>query len=168
MLQFSNYYRYKDNFKKNKISLVYSTEHNSEPSKIETLIENILTKKNSFIFESVEKAIHRGRYTIFGYDSDKIYEVKNNSLFINKKKIKTTNVYSYLKKLIKNFFYDLPKNLPPMALILVGYFGYDTIRFVEKIPNQNKDDLKIPDIRLQRPKKIIIHDNFKKKLFFIS
>ena len=55
-----------------------------------------------------------------------------------------------------------------MALILVGYFGYDTIRFVEKIPNQNKDDLKIPDIRLQRPKKIIIHDNFKKKLFFIS
>ena len=168
MLQFSNYKTYKDNFKKNKISLVYSTEHNSEPSKIETLIENILSKKNSFIFESVEKAIHRGRYTIFGYDSDKIYEVKNNSLFINKKKIKTTNIYSYLKKLIKNFDYDLPKNLPPMALMLVGYFGYDTIRFVEKIPNQNKDDLKIPDIRLQRPKKIIIHDNFKKKLFFIS
>ena len=168
MLQFSNYKTYKDNFKINKISLVYSTEHNSKPSKIETLIENILNKKNSFIFESVEKAIHRGRYTIFGYDSDKIYEVKNNSLFINKKKIKTTNVYSYLKKLIKNFDYDLPKNLPPMALMLVGYFGYDTIRFVEKIPNQNKDDLKIPDIRLQRPKKIIIHDNFKKKLFFIS
>ena len=86
MLQFSNYKSYKDNFKKNKISLVYSTEHNSKPSKIETLIENILTKKNSFIFESVEKAIHRGRYTIFGYDSDKIYEVKNNTLFINKKK----------------------------------------------------------------------------------
>ena len=168
MLQFSNYKTYKDNFKKNKISLVYSTEHNSKPSKIETLIENILTKKNSFIFESVEKAIHRGRYTILGYDSDKIYEVKNNALFINKKEIKTTNVFSYLKKLIKNFDYDLPKNLPSMALMLVGYFGYDTIRFVEKIPNQNKDDLKIPDIRLQRPKKIIIHDNFKKKLFFIS
>ena len=55
MLQFSNYKSYKDNFKKNKISLVYSTEHKSKPSKIETLIENILTKKNSFIFESVEK-----------------------------------------------------------------------------------------------------------------
>ena len=104
MLQFSNYKTYKDNFKKNKISLVYSTEHNSKPSKIETLIDQkILSKKNSFVFESVEKAIHRGRYTIFGYDSDKIYEVKNNSLFINKKKIKTINVYSYLKKLIKEF-----------------------------------------------------------------
>ena len=57
MLQFSNYKSYKDNFKKNKISLVCSIEHNSEPSKIETLIENILSKKNSFIFESVEKAI---------------------------------------------------------------------------------------------------------------
>ena len=57
MLQFSNYKTYKDNFKKNKISQVCSIEHNSEPSKIETLIENILSKKNSFIFESVEKAI---------------------------------------------------------------------------------------------------------------
>ena len=168
MQQFSNYKSYKENFIKNKISLVYSTKTKSNPIKIELLIENILNKKNSFIFESVEEAIYRGRYTIFGYDSDKVYEVKNNSLFINKKKIKTKKIYEYLKKLIKNFDYDLTKNLPPMALMLVGYFGYDAIRFVEKIPNKNKDDLKIPDVRLQRPRKIIIHDNLKKKLFFIS
>ena len=168
MLQFSNYKNYTECYKKNKISLVYAIQKNSKESKIENLIESILAKKNSFVFESVEKGINRGRYTIFGYDSDRLYEVKNNKIFLNKKKIIKKNTYSYLKELIKKFNYDLPKDLPPMALMLVGYFGYDTIRFVEKIPNEAKDDLNIPDIRLQRPSKIIIHDNLKKKLFFIS
>ena len=167
MLQFSSYKAYTECFRINKISLVYAIEKNSKESKIENLIESILAKKNSFVFESVEKGITRGRYTIFGYDSDRLYEVKNNSIFLNKKKIIKKNTYTYLKELIKKFNYDLPKDLPPMALMLVGYFGYDTIRFVEKIPNQAKDDLHIPDIRLQRPRKIIIHDNLKKKLFFI-
>ena len=168
MLQFSNYKNYTECYKKNKISLVYAIQKNSKESKIENLIESILAKKNSFVFESVEKGINRGRYTIFGYDSDRLYEVKDNKIFLNKKKIIKKNTYAYLKELIKKFNYDLPKDLPPMALMLVGYFGYDTIRFVEKIPNEAKDDLNIPDIRLQRPSKIIIHDNLKKKLFFIS
>ena len=168
MLQFSNYKNYTECYKINKISLVYAIQKNSKESKIENLIESILAKKNSFVFESVEKGINRGRYTIFGYDSDRLYEVRNNKIFLNKKKIIKKNTYSYLKELIKKFNYDLPKDLPPMALMLVGYFGYDTIRFVEKIPNEAKDDLNIPDIRLQRPSKIIIHDNLKKKLFFIS
>ena len=168
MLQFSDYKNYKACFKKNKISLVYAIENNSKESKIENLIESILSKKNSFVFESVEKGVTRGRYTIFGYDSDRLHEVKNNNIFLNKKIVKKKNTYNYLKELIKKFNYDLPKDLPPMALMLVGYFGYDTIRFIEKIPNQAKDDLQIPDIRLQRPRKIIIHDNLKKKLFFIS
>ena len=50
----------------------------------------------------------------------------------------------------------------------MGYFGYDTIRYIEKIPNTTKDDLKIPDVRLSRPQKIIIHDNVLKKIFYIS
>ncbi len=67
--------------------------------------------------------------------------------------------------MVKSFNYTLPKNLPSMSLMLIGYFGYDIIRFVEKIPNRTKNDLKIPDVRLQRPRKIIIHDNLKKNFF---
>ena len=53
-----------------------------------------------------------------------------------------------------------------MASMLVGYFSYDVIRYIEKIPNNCKDDLKIPDVRLSRPKNLIIYDNFKKKFFY--
>ena len=62
----------------------------------------------------------------------------------------------------------LPKNLQKMSLMSIGYFGYDIIRFIEKISNNTKDDLKIPDVRLQRPRKIIIYDNLKSKIFYIS
>ena len=55
-----------------------------------------------------------------------------------------------------------------MASMLVGYFSYDIIRYVENIPNQCKDDLKIPDVRLSRPKTLVIYDNFKKKIFYIE
>ena len=52
-----------------------------------------------------------------------------------------------------------------MSSMLVGYFSYDVIRYIEKIPNKCKDDLKVPDVRLSRPKNLIIYDNIKKKDF---
>ena len=61
----------------------------------------------------------------------------------------------------------MPKNLPPLCSLLVGYFSYDIIRYIEKIPNSCADDLKIPDSRILRPRTLIIHDNLKKKIYFI-
>ena len=55
-----------------------------------------------------------------------------------------------------------------MASMLVGYFSYDIIRYIEKIPNKCNDDLNIPDVRLARPKNLVIYDNFKKKIHFIE
>ena len=55
-----------------------------------------------------------------------------------------------------------------MSSMLVGYFSYDVIRYIENIPDQTKDDLKIPDVRLSRPKNLVIYDNFKKKIHYIE
>ncbi len=109
MIRFNSYKNFKDIKNKNKISITYAIENNSKTSKIENLIDIILAKKNSFVFESVEKAIHRGRYTIFGYDSDKTYEIKNNQVFVNNKRIANKDPYLYLKKLVKTFNYTLAK-----------------------------------------------------------
>ena len=49
----------------------------------------------------------------------------------------------------------------------LGYFSYDIIRYIEKIPDKCLNDLKIPDVRLLRPKTIIIHDNLRKKEFIL-
>ena len=137
---------------------------------VENIISNFLTKKNSFIFESVEKRRIKGRYTIIGANPDKIWEFNNNKIHLIKKnrKIKIKVIpYFFLKKLIEDFNFPLPKNLPPICSLLVGYFSYDIIRYIEKIPDKCLNDLKKPDVRLMRPKTIIVHDNLLKKIYFI-
>ena len=134
------------------------------------LINNFLVVKNSFVFESVEKGKIRGRYTIFGKDPDKIWEFNNNKAYsINSKKKKKINGHpeKIIEKIIENFKFKIPKNLPPISSIISGYFSYDIIRYIEKIPNKCKNDLNLPDVRLVRPVKLIIYDNFKKKIYFI-
>ena len=155
--------------KKNQIIFHKSKCKNNKT--IENIIDNFLIKKNSFIFESVEKRKFRGRYTIIGADPDKIWEFNKKQIHLienNKKKLIKGSPYPFLKKLIENFNFPLPKNLPPLSSLLVGYFSYDIIRYIEKVPDNCLDDLEIPDIRLMRPKTIIIHDNQEKQIYFIA
>ncbi len=162
-------------FKKNHIrkinQILFKSFDCNNYYKIENLYKFLLAEKNSFIFESVEKGVIRGRYTIIGLNPDKIWDINNNKITLNfgGKKIKIkTNPLKYLNKLIKDFKIKTPKRLPSMASMLVGYFSYDIIRYIEKIPNKCKDDLKIPDVRLSRPKNLIIYDNLKKKIHYVE
>ena len=128
-----------------------------------------MRKTNSFIFESVEKAKTRGRYTIFGFEPDLILEIKNKNISINKKKISNKlSPKRFLENFISKFNFQVPSNLPPMSTLLSGYLGYDIIRYFEKIPDNNIDDLNIPDVKLLRPTFLYIHDNQTNKLFYIK
>ena len=142
----------------------------NDDTEILNLIENFLVEKNSFIFESVEKGKIKGRYTIFGKNPDKIWEFNNNKSYLiedkSKKKIKGSPD-KIIEKIIESFNFKTPTSLPPICSLISGYFSYDSIRYIEKIPNKCKDDLKLPDVRLLRPQTVIIHDNLKKKIFYI-
>ena len=150
---------------------IYYSESCKDYNFIENLYKFILVQKNSFIFESVEKGKIRGRYTIIGFNPDKIYNINKNKVVIdsfNNKKIIKTNTLQYLNNLIKDFKVKSSNKLPRMSSMLVGYFSYDIIRLIERIPDKCKKDISIPDIRLMRPKNLIIYDNLKKKIFFIQ
>ena len=154
--------------KKNQI-IFYSIDTNGI-NEINNLINNFLIENNSFIFESVEKGKIKGRYTIFGKNPDKIWEFNNNKSYLftnNNKKQLFGQPKKIIEKIIDDFKFKVPKNLPPISSLISGFFSYDVIRYIEKIPNKCKDDLKIPDARLLRPKTLVIHDNEKKKLYFI-
>ena len=162
---------FKKNHLKKKHQILFNSKNCKNYSQIENLYKFLLAEKNSFIFESVEKGTIRGRYTIIGLNPDKIWDINNNSIILQKggKKISIrSNPLKYLNKLINEFDIKIPKGLPSMASMLVGYFSYDVIRYIEKIPNKCKDDLKIPDVRLSRPKNLVIYDNVKKKIYYIQ
>jgi len=155
--------------KKNQI--IYTSKKVKDDFEVLCLINNFLEEKNSFIFESVEKGKIKGRYTIFGKNPDKIWEFNNNNSFLiqKNKRIKLKDKPDKLiEKIIENFKFEIPKNLPNICSLISGYFSYDSIRYIEKIPNQCKNDLKLPDVRLLRPRLLVIHDNLKKEIFYIN
>ena len=163
-----NDFKFRHRGKKNQI--IYTSKRVKNDDDILNLIDNFLQEKNSFIFESVEKGKIKGRYTIFGKNPDKIWEFNNNNSFLIKgnKRLKLRNKPSELiEKIIEDFKFEIPKSLPSISSLISGYFSYDSIRYIENIPNNCKDDLKIPDVRLLRPRTLIVHDNLKKKIFYI-
>ena len=166
----TSFISFKKKHKSKKNQIIFHEAKCKNNKIIENIINNFLIRKNSFIFESVEKRRIKGRYTIVGANPDKIWEFNKKKIYLienKKKKIVKGVPYIFLKKLIESFNFPLPKNLPPLCSLLVGYFSYDIIRYIEKIPDRCNDDLKIPDIRLLRPKTLIIHDNLVKKIYFI-
>ena len=161
-------FKFRHRSKKNQI--IYTSKKIRNDDDVTNLIDNFLVEKNSFIFESVEKGKIKGRYTIFGKDPDKIWEFnnKNSYLIKNKNKFKLSKKPNELiEKIIEEFKFEIPSSLPPISSLISGYFSYDSIRYIEKISNTCKDDLKIPDVRLLRPRTLVIHDNLKKKIFYI-
>ena len=162
-------FKFRHRSKQNQIIFIKKKVKND--SEIINIIDNFLIEKNSFIFESVEKGKVKGRYTIFGRNPDKIWEFNNNNSYQikNGKKIKLkTKPDKLIEKIIEEFKFETPKNLPKICSLISGYFSYDAIRYIEKIPNNCKNDLKLPDVRLIRPKTLIIYDNLRKEIFYIN
>ena len=151
--------------------VIYSSISVENENFLINLINNFFSVKNSFVFESVEKGKIRGRYTIFGKDPDKIWEFNNNhaySISSQKKRKISGSPEKIIEKIIESFRFKIPKTLPPISSIISGFFSYDVIRYIENIPNKCKNDLNLPDVRLIRPVKLIIYDNLKKKIYFIT
>ena len=165
-----NFNDFKFQHKRNKNQILYTSRKTQNDREVLNLIDNFLNEKNSFIFESVEKGKIRGRYTIFGKNPDKIWEFNNKNSYLitnkNKKKIKG-DPDKIIERIIEDFKFSTPPQLPPICSLISGYFSYDSIRYAEKIPNKCVDDLKLPDVRLLRPRTLVIHDNLKKKIFYI-
>ena len=165
-----NFDKFRSIHENNKSQAIYFALNSNSDFHINNLINNFLIEKNSFIFESVEKGKIRGRYTIFGKNPSAIWEFNGQKCIkISNNKIKIINgsPKENIEKIIEEFKFKLPRKLPPISSLISGYFSYDIIRYIEKIPNTCKDDLKIPDVRLIKPKTVVIHDNLEKKIFFV-
>jgi anthranilate synthase component 1 len=123
-------------------------------------------RANAFLLESVEGGEVRGRFSIIGMKPDLIWRFHKKSAEINRQA--STDLEAFepcdeaplesLRALIDECRIDLPEELPPMAAGLFGYMGYDAVRLIEDIPDNNPDDLEVPDGMFIRPTVICIFD----------
>lgn len=139
---------------------------------ISSYLKTSRNNKNSFLFESLEDGDTKGRFSIIGLNPDLIFKVKDNESIIEKNGIevsrKSGQVNESVKEFIKNSHLEIPKNIPSVAAGVYGYIGYDFVRNIENLPNQNKDALGIPDIILLRPSIVIVFDNISQEISIYS
>lgn len=123
-------------------------------------------RPNSFLLESVQGGSIRGRYSVIGLKPDLIWRCRDGEATINRQARFQPDHFDpcpepplvALRTLLAESRIDLPPALPPMAAGLFGYLGYDMVRQMEKLPDNNPDDLQVPDAILLRPTVVAIFD----------
>ena len=128
----------------------------------------------SYLFESVEGGEKWGRYSIIGLPAKKIISVTGEKVKIteNSKLIDEYNTSDPLKEIEKiqqSYKVAQIEGTPRFSGGLVGYFGYETIRYIEpKLNKNNKEDpIGSPDILLMVSDEVVVFDNLSGKLFII-
>jgi anthranilate synthase component 1 len=130
----------------------------------------------SFLLESVEGGAVRGRYSIIGLEPDLVWRAAGDKAEINYNPVAKPEVFKpelkptldSLRDLLAASRIDLAEGLPPMAAGVFGYMGYDTVRLVERLPNENPDALGVPDSILMRPTLIVIFDTVKDEMTLVT
>ena len=129
--------------------------------------------KHSFLLESVEGAENIARYSFLGSDPELIFSSKGRNIEIKKPgktvKFKTQNdPLSEIKKIMSQYKFVPVKGLPRFCGGLVGYIGYDMVRFFEDLPDKNPDKLNAPDSVFVLTDTIIIFDHIEHKIKVVS
>jgi anthranilate synthase component I len=130
----------------------------------------------SYLLESVQGGERFGRYSMIGLPAKTRIVAHGFTVEVieNNKTIEThqnTNALDFVKQFQARF--KIPPannaNLPRFTGGLAGYFGYETIRYIEKrLANTNKpDDINTPDVLLMVSEEIAVVDNLSGKLYFI-
>ena len=132
----------------------------------------------SYLLESVQGGEKWGRYSIIGLPCDTIIKVDNERIQrIYKGQLQEELQHSDPLNWIEEYQkqYHIPEhltnasNLPRFTGGLVGYFGYETIGYIEpRLKNTAKDDpLGTPDILLMVSEEVLVFDNLSGKLYLI-
>lgn len=132
--------------------------------------------RGDFILESVEGGETRGRHSLIGIAPDLVFRAAGEKAEINSEW--TTNRDAFvpsplatldaLRTLATQCRMDVPEELPPALACLVGYFGYETIGLVEKLPRAPQSSLSLPDMLFVRPTVIVVFDRLKDEMFLVS
>ncbi len=135
-------------------------------------------RENAFLLESVQGGETRGRYSVIGLKPDIIWRCRDGKAEINRNALSAPDTFvadanadkplDALKRLFAATRTELPSALPPMAVGLFGYLGYEMVRYMERLPSPPPDVLGLPDAILVRPTVTAIFDNVRDEIIVVT
>ena len=157
----------------NRIPVVYETSANLD-TPLSTYLK-LAAGPYTYLLESAQGGEQWGRYSIIGLPCKTIIKVCGQSVTVETEgnvveSVETGDPLAFIEKFQGRFKVANTENLPRFIGGLVGYFSYDTVRFVENRLSRTSppDQLETPDIVLMVSEDIVIFDNLKGSAQLIS
>lgn len=128
----------------------------------------------SYLFESVQGGEKWGRYSIIGLPCRTILRVAGHDITVEKdgavvETLRVTDPLAWIEDFRTRYRVPEVAGLPRFTGGMVGYFGYDTVRYVEtRLAKCAKPDpLGTPDILLMVSDEVLVFDNLRGKLYVV-
>jgi anthranilate synthase component 1 len=118
------------------------------------------------LFESVVGGEKVGRYSFLATEPFLVLEGGASEVVVStgkqRDRLPTDNPLKLLRQRVQSVRVAKPSGLPPFIGGAVGYAGYDTVRYVENLPNAPADDRGLPDLAFAFYDHMIVFDNVQK------
>lgn len=128
----------------------------------------------SYLFESVQGGETWGRYSIIGLPAREVIHVRGAEVVLERDGLKADpfevdDPLIWLKDFMARYRVPEIEGLPRFTGGLVGYFGYETIHYIEpRLKPIPEDPLDVPDLLLMVSEEVLVFDNLKGRLLIIT
>ena len=124
------------------------------------MYESLVGKRKGFLLESYDK--NYDRYTFFGEEPEEYITSRGNALVIQRgqeEEVRKGNPFLRLKEYYSEFEIKKESDGWKFSGGLVGNLGYDFVRYLEKLPDNNPDEIEIETIQMMLMTKFIVVDH---------
>ncbi len=157
-------------------ALIWRKQVADTETPVSAALKLMVAERGDFLLESVEGGETRGRHSLIGLSPDLVFRADDRKAAINSQWLTDREAFveeqaeslDALRTLVKRCQMDVPDGLPSALACLVGYFGYETIGLVEKLPRAPQSELDLPDMLFVRPTVIVIFDRLADEMYLVA
>ncbi len=163
--QFTSLYR-----KRHTLVPVYRTVTADLETPVSAFLRIAAEEPEAFLLESVEGGERVGRYTFIGIRPYRRLVSRGTQIVATEGKRTRTyggDIFHELKAALSEHTPAKLPGLPPFTAGAVGFFAYDVVRQIERLPETAEDELHVPDACLMFFDEVLAFDHVKKEIFLI-
>ncbi len=126
---------------------------------------------HAFLLESIEGGEKIGRYTFLGVRPYMIVSARGDQITLErgrKRERRKGSVFQFVRDLLREHQPAVVPGLPPFTAGAVGYFAYDAVRQLEKLPEHARRDRDVPDCVLMFFDRLLAFDHLRHQIHIIA
>ncbi|WP_166239384.1 anthranilate synthase component I [Paenibacillus turpanensis] len=128
-------------------------------------------ESHAFLLESVEGGAKWARYSFIGFDPFMSLRGKQGTIEVERdgrKQLLKDQPLEGLKQLLSEYRSPALPNLPRFTGGAVGFFGYDLLRYYERLPSHPADDMNMDDLNFMFCDQVIVFDHLKQQMLVVA